>query len=149
PATPRICLSVPENVTRRSAFTQRRQDFLLFDGVRYHPGWVGCGMSYKYIFSKLLDTSCSQVIICEDDVLFEEHFPERLGVAIRFLESTSYQWDIFSGLIADLHKDTEILRIIEFEDNEYIFINKMTSTVFNIYNRSSFVKMAAWDETNY
>jgi Glycosyltransferase family 25 (LPS biosynthesis protein) len=149
PATPRICLSIPENAARRSAFTQRHQDFLLFDGIRYHPAWVGCGMSYKYIFSKILDTRCSQVIICEDDVLFEDHFPERLGVTIRFLESTNYQWDIFSGLIVDLHADTEILRIVEFEDNEYIFINKMTSTVFNIYNRSSFVKMAAWDETNY
>jgi hypothetical protein len=148
PTTPRICLSVPEYTARRSSFVKKDRSFILFDGVRYHPGWVGASMSYKYIFSKLIDTNCSRVVICEDDVVFKEGFSERLAIIDRFLDSTCYPWDIFSGLIADLHPDVEITRIVQFEDHEFIFMNKMTSNVFNIYNRSSFIKIAAWDENN-
>jgi len=105
-------------------------------------------MSYKYIFSKLLDTKCPRVTICEDDVFFDERFQERFDAAIRFLDSTKHPWDIFAGLIADVHPDVRILRVVMFDGEEYIFLNRMTSMVFNIYNRSSFGELATWDETN-
>ena len=51
-------------------------------------------------------------------------------------------------MIADLDVATEILDIETFDGIEYIYINKMTSTVLNIYNQDIFQLVNAWDEFN-
>ena len=52
---------------------------------------------------------------------------------------------MFCGLISDLHKDVSVLSVDNFEGMTFITIDKMTSTVFNIYNRKSLHMLASWN----
>ena len=71
----RICLSLPEDVERRNAFLKDNQyGFELFAGLRHTRGWTGCGLSYKFIMKKAKEQGFSDILICEDDVLFPEDF---------------------------------------------------------------------------
>ena len=63
---------------------------------------------------------------------------------LKHLDSTD--WNVFCGVIADFNDNTEISNIVKFHNEEYIHINKMTSTVFNIYNKNFFKKMVNWDQ---
>ncbi len=54
----------------------------------------------------------------------------------------------FAGIIAHLHDDTRIIDVREIDGIEYVYIDKMTSMVMNIYSRSGMALIAQWDETN-
>ena len=83
-----------------------------------------------------------------DKKLTPENFKEKLDEILKYLRETNNQWNMFSGLIANLNHNTMIERIDEYNDKEFIYINKMTSTVFNIYHKSFFDKIINWDNTN-
>jgi hypothetical protein len=88
------------------------------------------------------------VIICEDDVEFYPDFTNRLQLILEYLTKNTHKWDIFSGLIANLHPDTQVLSIEEYQGEEFVYINTMMSMVFNIYNASCFDRILAWDDGN-
>ena len=140
------CLGLPENIQRRQSFMNDNQYQIdVFDGLRHSVGWVGCGLSYKYLMTYAKERGLDYIIVCEDDVEFPANFTEKLAEIMDYLKQTPHNWDVFSGLIADLHHTTQILRIDTYKNNEYIYIDKMTSTVFNIYNKSFFEKISCWD----
>ena len=140
------CLGLPENIQRRQSFMNDNQYQIdVFDGLRHSVGWVGCGLSYKYLMTYAKERGLDYIIVCEDDVEFPANFTEKLAEIMDYLKQTPHNWDVFSGLIADLHYTTQILRIDAYKNNEYIYIDKMTSTVFNIYNKSFFEKISCWD----
>ena len=140
------CLGLPENIQRRQSFMNDNQYQIdVFDGLRHSVGWVGCGLSYKYLMTYAKERGLDYIIVCEDDVEFPANFTEKLAEIMDYLKQTPHNWDVFSGLIADLHHTTQILRIDAYKNNEYIYIDKMTSTVFNIYNKSFFEKISCWD----
>lgn len=141
-----LCLTLPETPDRRDDFVkQHRDDFVFFDGLRASPGWVGCGKSYKYMALKALETNHELVTICEDDAIFYPTFDQDYDRALRFLKQTNRHWSLFSGLISNLYPEVEILAIETFEGVDYIFINTMVSTVFNIYSRSALKLVSEWD----
>lgn len=140
------CLGLPENIQRRQSFMNDNQYQIdVFDGLRHSVGWVGCGLSYKYLMTYAKERGLDYIIVCEDDVEFPANFTEKLAEIMDYLKQTPHNWDVFSGLIADLHYTTQILRIDAYKNNEYIYIDKMTSMVFNIYNKSFFEKISCWD----
>ena len=140
------CLGLPENIQRRQSFMNDNQYQIdVFDGLRHSVGWVGCGLSYKYLMTYAKERGLDYIIVCEDDVEFPANFTEKLAEIMDYLKQTPHNWDVFSGLIADLHHTTQILRIDAYKNNEYIYIDKMTSMVFNIYNKSFFEKISCWD----
>ena len=140
------CLGLPENIQRRQSFMNDNQYQIdVFDGLRHSVGWVGCGLSYKYLMTYAKERGLDYIIVCEDDVEFPANFTEKLAEIMDYLKQTPHNWDVFSGLIADLHYTTQILRIDAYKNNEYIYIDKMTSTVFNIYNKKKKKKISCWD----
>lgn len=141
------CLSLPESQDRRRDFMQDNQfDIQVFNGMRHAIGWIGCALSFKTMINYAKDLDLDYVIICEDDVEFYSDFSDRLKIILEYLTSNCEKWDIFSGLIANLHSETNILAIENYKTEEFIYIDKMTSTVFNIYNKSVFASVIAWNE---
>ena len=109
---------------------------------------IGCGMSYKYILNKVNQSASKYAVICEDDVIFYDDFEKNISDVLSYLQQTNQRWYIFSGLIADVHPETEILAIEEYKGIEYIYINRMTSTVMNIYSPEIMEIIQSWDQTN-
>lgn len=141
------CLSMPESVERRQDFKKdNHYNIEMIDGLRHQIGWVGCGLSYKFMMKRAEDLRLPQVTICEDDVLFNKDFIKRYNELHNTLLVTDKNWDIFSGLIADLHPEVRIEHHDISSSNEKIFkINKLVSMVFNIYNQSAYAKIHQWN----
>ncbi|HDG7808990.1 TPA: hypothetical protein PCJ95_004764 [Klebsiella quasipneumoniae] len=146
---PRLCLSLSETPVRRKAFfASPSHGFQFFEGIRYRIGWIGCGMSYKYMLSGMLASKAEMGIICEDDVIFPIDYDNKLNKIINHLQSTEAKWHIFAGIIAHLHEDTKVLDVKVIDGIEYIYIDKMTSMVMNIYSRRGMDLISQWDEKN-
>lgn len=144
-----VCLGLPESTERAKDFQKDNcYGIDYFPGLRHRKGWIGCGLSYKFIFKKAQEQNFNDVIICEDDVEFKEDFSIHLK-EIRSYLSTKDNWDLFSGVIADLHSDVKIKSIEKVNNQEYIYIDKMTSMVMNIYSSRFFEKIISWNENNH
>jgi len=148
-ATNRFCLSLPETTVRRAQFMSDRQvDVELFDGIRYSPGWVGCALSYKFLCQHAELNGRPRILICEDDVEFSVGFRDRVEKVMEYLERRNTDWDVFCGLIAHLHPEASIESVEQVDGETFVTMDRMTSTVFNIYNRKAIELIADWDPGN-
>lgn len=143
------CLSLAESVQRRQDFdADNHYNIDIFPGLRHRLGWVGCGLSYKFMLKTAERLHLPQVTICEDDVLFPENFAQRYAHIKDYLHQNQGSWDIFSGLISDLSEDVAITHTTTpsiSEDEQFYGINKMVSTVCNVYACSAYAKIYEWD----
>ena len=138
-----ICLSLAEAPQRRQSFLRDTpMSFELFPGLRHVIGWRGCGMSYKYLLKKALDQNMDMLTICEDDVFFGSDFMIRYEKIRAYLEQTE-DWDVFSGLMADVH-DVRLCGVSELDGEKLLSVSKMVSMVFNVYHASMFEQLIAW-----
>jgi hypothetical protein len=145
-----LCLGLPESVERRADFDKDNvYGIQYFPGLRHPLGWIGCGMSYKFIMRKAAEQDLPWIIVCEDDVEFTPGWEERLSKILTYLQAHPNDWDIFSGFIADLHEDTQVVSIAEQDGLEFVHIDKMVSAVFNVYNASFYQAILKWDESNH
>ncbi len=145
----KIVLSLPETIERRRAILKSLPNgFVLFDGLRRSPGWVGCGMSYSFLAKKALEKGVTRLTIIEDDVLLPDDFEQKLNKIYEFLDMRNGEWDVFVGMIADLHPEVEVFKVEEFDGIKFVFINKMTSTVCNIYSQRALKMLASWNPEN-
>lgn len=143
-----VCLGLPESTERAKDFAKDNlYNIHTFPGLRHKKGWIGCGLSYKFMLKKAKEQKLNQLVICEDDVEFKPNFSEDLANIRSYLE-TQKDWDIFSGVIADLNKNARITKLDKTKTGEYIYIDKMTSMVFNIYSARFFDKIVGWNESN-
>ncbi|XEG72317.1 methyltransferase [Pseudomonas sp. abacavir_1] len=144
-----ICLGLPEAIERKKDFEKdNTEGFQYFPGLRHSIGWVGCGLSYKFLIRKAKEQGFDEITICEDDVEFLPNWVNRLKVIRDFLRETPSSWDIFAGLIAHLHPETKVVSTRRVEDLELIQIDRMVSMVFNIYSSRAFERILSWDENN-
>ncbi|ULJ65327.1 glycosyltransferase family protein [Wielerella bovis] len=141
------CLSLPESVSRRQDFQRdNHYNISIVNGLRHKIGWIGCGLSYKFLMKRAQDLNLPQVTICEDDVLLGNHFEHRYRYIHSTLLNTNEKWDIFSGLVSDLSKDVVIGNSpIKGNQEHFYTINRLVSTVCNIYNQSAYSKICEWD----
>ena len=77
----------------------------------------------------------SQLTVIEDDVVLDDNFEKNFAIVRRYLDTLDGEWDIFSGVIASLHDDVTVSKVEQFEGIDFVTIDRMTSMVFNIYNR--------------
>lgn len=141
----RICLSLPEDVERRKSFDKENEyNFEYFPALRHSEGWVGCGMSYKFIMKKAKEQQFDSVTVCEDDVLFPEDFDIRFSNLMQYLD-THNDWDVFQGVIADVG-NVEIQNVEECNEETIVYLNHMVSMVFNYYKSHMFDRVISWDE---
>lgn len=144
-----MCLTLSETISRTRSFAQEnRSDVQIFDGLRNNLGWIGCGLSYKYILDLAQKHKLEYLIVCEDDVEFPSDFDSRLTVILDYLKQDLNRWDIFSGFIADVHREMDVINIETYKGAEFVYVDKLMSTVFNIYNKSFFEKLKSWDQHN-
>ncbi len=144
------CLSLPESVARRQDFDRdNRYGISVFPGLRHNIGWIGCGLSYKFMMRVAEDLRLPRITICEDDVSFCKAFEQRYSRIQQTLAATNEPWDVYSGLIADLSEKTEIYPSTIHSDHEKFYgINRLVSMVFNTYNQSAYSKIYSWDEND-
>jgi GR25 family glycosyltransferase involved in LPS biosynthesis len=140
-----VGLSLPETVKRRRMFeAESIRDCAIFDGMRKSPGWIGCGISYKVLCTEALKRGKEQLIVLEDDVDIDEQFESNFAIVERYLKKITGEWDVFSGVIASLHDNVTVSKVEHFEGVDFVTIDKMTSMVFNIYNRKAMHLIANW-----
>jgi GR25 family glycosyltransferase involved in LPS biosynthesis len=144
-----VCLSLPETVARRALFRDTQMiGATIFDGIRFSPGWIGCALSYKYICQDAIASEKSRLLICEDDVILPEGSGRRIKIVEEYLNTHARDWDIFSGLIAHLNPDARVESVEYLHGETFITLNKMTSTVFNYYNKRAIRLISEWDQKN-
>jgi hypothetical protein len=144
-----ICLSLPETIQRREALlADGYKNLELFDGLRYSPGWQGCALSYKYLAKHAIENNLIPYTIMEDDALLPDNFLPQYEEIKNYLASRPDDWDVFAGLIASLHSDVKILSVERVQGRLFVTINKMTSMVFNIYNRRVMHILKDWNIEN-
>ena len=142
-----ICLSLSETVSRRQSF-EASAPFLynIFPGLRHDIGWIGCGLSYKFILSIAAEMNKKYVTICEDDVGFTSDFERRYSKIIEYLNKNDV-WDVFSGLMADA-SSLKVKSVEHVDDIDILHVDKMMSMVFNIYNNTIFDIVKKWNHVN-
>lgn len=142
--TDKLCLTLPETPDRKASFSQdNRYDFSFFPGLKHHIGWIGCGLSYKMIFRLASEQLQKNLLVCEDDVFFPADFSFRWEQITAYL-NTHHDWDIFSGIMADMG-NVSILDYTETDTEEFVYISKMMSMVFNIYTPKLYPILAEWN----
>lgn len=143
-----LCLTLPEYMERKASFENDNSfKFEFFTGLRHQIGWVGCGLSYKFMLRIAQKQNLARLTICEDDVKFPESWEDRYNTIMAYLEKNQ-SWDNFSGFNADVHQETKILQIDDIEGESIIYIDRTVSTVFNVYNNSFFGALTEWDSNN-
>lgn len=148
PLSPRLALSLPETTARRQAFEANRPgDVAVFDGLRYAPGWVGCALSYKHLAQSALRQQMPQLEIMEDDVEFPPGHDERRARVLAYLAQRAGEWDVFVGVMALVHPETNVLKVERVDGETYVTLDRMISMVSNIYTPEALRRIAAWDET--
>jgi len=65
-----------------------------------------------------------------------------------YLDDNEGKWDIFAGIVADLHQDVKVLKVEVFKGITFVTINKMISMVCNIYNQKALNILASWNPYN-
>ncbi len=142
----RIALAMPETIARRLAFEKSKPvGCTIFDGIRLSPGWVGCGLSYSALARNALKSNVQRLTIMEDDVIHPDDFEVKMNIVHDYLDRRSDQWDVFAGLVAVLHPDARILHLEDYKGVRFVTIDKMTSTVCNIYSKKALQILASWD----
>jgi Glycosyltransferase family 25 (LPS biosynthesis protein) len=145
---PKAVLSMPESLRRDSFYKDPfGKRFALYDGFFMSPGWKGCAMSYMKLAQYALESKLPELLIVEDDVELPSNFDvsfDRIWNAIKDESS----WDIFSGLISDAHPETSILDVKVVDGMVFVLLDKLTSTVFNIYREKALNYMSEWDFYN-
>lgn len=141
-----IGLSLPETIERRKIFKTSIPDgYYIFDGIRRQPGWVGCGLSYLALAHHAIKHGNKLLSVMEDDVVLPTDFSSKIIIVQEFLDARDGQWDVFSGVIAALHPQAKILSVEIYQGVTFVTINRMTSTVFNIYSKKTLHILASWD----
>lgn len=144
------CLHLPETPVRYNLFmNQPNYNNILnkiefYPAIKYQPGWKGCAFSYVNLIYNAQRCNLKQITVCEDDCCFNEDFDIKYNIISEFLKKINV-WDLFVGVIADLPHDTTVSNVYYYKNMTFIEINKMTSTVFNIYNNTCFDKILKYN----
>ncbi len=143
------CLHLVETPNRIKIFNKQKYkpEVEIFPAIKYEPGWIGCALSYVNIIYNAKRLNINKITICEDDCRFTNNF-DLIYNNINEVLNKINSWDIFVGCIADLPSDTIFNNVYKYKDMTFIEINKMHSTVFNIYNKSSYDTIIKWDLNN-
>ncbi|QFP62252.1 methyltransferase type 11 [Brucella anthropi] len=144
-----FALSLPETIERRKVIAANLPNgFELFDGVRHSIGWIGCGASFNAMARYTLKNKLERLVIIEDDVRLPNDFGSVLKEISRYLDARTEDWDIFSGLMADFDPSSKVISVEVVNNYTYVTIDRMASTVFNIYNSSALQMLSRWNPLN-
>ena len=133
----RLVLSLPEHTARYDfALENLIPGTVIFPGLRNIDGWKGCANSYKLMASLARRQNLKALTIYEEDAAFDFGVVARLEEIEGYLAQTQ-DWDVFSGLLSDLHPDTRVTGIEHTGNEEYIHLDSVIGMVFGIYNHTA------------
>ena len=133
----RLVLSLPEHTARYDfALENFIPGTVIFPGLRNIDGWKGCANSYKLMASLARRQNLKALTIYEEDAAFDFGVVARLEEIEGYLAQTQ-DWDVFSGLLSDLHPDTRVTGIEHTGNEEYIHLDSVIGMVFGIYNHTA------------
>lgn len=139
-------LSLPETIERRKAIVAALpQNCVLFDGIRHSLGWIGCGASFSALSRSVLANGLKRLTVMEDDTILPAKFEKAVGEIHQYLDNRKSDWDIFSGLMADISSAAKVLSVETVDGRTYVTLDKMTSMVFNIYNERALQLLSRWN----
>ena len=141
-----IVLTLPES----SRYTEAKKlatrlDLALFHGVKYNPGWRGCGLSYKLIGEACKAFDISTFTCLEDDCKIESDSHGNLQ-RLHSTAKTQNEIDLTSGIISDISNGS-IVKLAEFNQESGSLVvqtNRVTSTLYNIYESKCLDLLAKW-----
>jgi len=141
-----FALSLPETIERRKEITRTCPgEFVIFDGIRNTRGWVGCASSFSALSRYALNERLEKLTVIEDDVILPPDFDQVFEEVMDYLDSKHARWDVFSGMLADVHPSTRVLSVDTVAGRTYVTLDKMTSMVFNIYSRRALELLSSWN----
>lgn len=144
PVRPKLCIGLPETVERRRSFLSRNlKSFIVFDGVKKNPGWIGAGESFRIIAQACLDQGVEQALLVEDDIQLLPGFKERFDCVLDYLEGCS--WDIFSGMITEVGPNYAIRDVVHYKGQTFVHLNRCVGLVFGVYRKKGLCRLSAWD----
>lgn len=149
----KLILALPEQCKRyESALRNRLPGAVPFHGLRQLVGWKGCAESYKFLAKQALKQNFNHLTIYEDDAIIEHDADQRLKAIEAYLDSQD-GWDIFSGLLTDLHAEARIIGLKDIYGEEFIELDSVIGMVFGIYSRDGLRMLADFefegDDTNF
>eukprot|EP00931_Biecheleriopsis_adriatica_P051590 TRINITY_DN29941_c0_g1_i4.p1 TRINITY_DN29941_c0_g1~~TRINITY_DN29941_c0_g1_i4.p1 ORF type:complete len:650 (-),score=38.23 TRINITY_DN29941_c0_g1_i4:55-1878(-) len=144
-----VVLTIPESPRRHMSFLESTviKYGPLFSGARQllRPTWVSAGLSFSMLASLALRSDLNRLAIAEDDCVFPPDFESKAQIVEDYLDSLNDTWDMFSGLIADVPPDANILSVAVFNGTQFVTIDRMLSMVYNVYNKRLLSLMSTWD----
>lgn len=133
-----LCVTIPESFERHEHFLDQNIKAFPLSTIKRNPGWKGYCLLTKFIFSKAAQNNLNYLVLVEDDIEIFSNFYQDVQHIQQYLSSID-NWDIFVGLMSQINGN------ITHVYNEFIHLDSMVSTVFNIYNKSMFDHVASWD----
>lgn len=141
---PRVCIGLPETAERRRSFLSRNlSNFIIFDGIKKSPGWIGAGESFRLLAQSCLDQAVEQALLVEDDVQVPPDFNERFECILDYLDGCS--WDIFSGMITDVGSNYTIQKVVRCRGQTFVHLNRCVGMVFGVYRKNALFRLSTWD----
>lgn len=133
----RLVLALPEHTARYDfALENLITGAVIFPGLRNIDGWKGCANSYKLMASLARRQGLKALTIYEEDAAFDFGTVARIEKIESYLSQTQ-DWDVFSGLLSDLHPNARVTGIEHVGNEEYIHLDSVIGMVFGIYNHTA------------
>lgn len=130
-----LILALPEQVDRYDFACQNALPGAVpFHGLRQLDGWRGCACSYKFMATQALRGAHQHLTVYEEDAIFETNVSQRLATIKAHLE-TRDDWDVFSGILTDLHPQACITALRVADCEEILELDSVIGMVFGIYSR--------------
>lgn len=139
-------LTLPESTRYTEAKKlATKLDLALFHGVKYNPGWRGCGLSYKLMGEACEFFNISSLTCLEDDCKIDTNayaILKKLRSKAKALEEI----DLTSGIISDISRSS-VVSLPEMKLGSRSLVvktNRVTSMLCNIYEHKCLGLMANW-----
>lgn len=141
----RMILALPEEEQRYdAALLGRLPGAVPFHGLRQLLGWQGCAASYKFLATQALAQNLRRLTIYEDDALFDNDAEQRMTAIETYLDNRD-DWDIFSGLLTDLHPDAQVTGLTTAVGEEFIELDSVIGMVFGVYSQHGLQMLANFE----
>jgi len=141
------CLHLLETPERIKIFNYQKYkpNVEIFPAIKDSSGYINNVLSYKILIYNAKRCNLDKITICEDNCIFKEDFNEKFDIINSFLNKHNI-WDIFVGVMTEVPDNVIIKNVYRYNNVIFIELNKMMSTVFNIYNKSSFDTIINWND---
>lgn len=146
---PSLCLSLPEFPERMAAFkgSQLATTIRTVNGVRFMPGWIGAGASYRALAQGALDLAASrgqpaELLVCQDDAEANPDHERKMAIIRDYWRMSGA--DMFSGLITDVDDSFRVTRVVRHEGLVFVHLNRNIGLVFNLFGQRALERLATW-----